>query len=757
MDPWLLSWSSPFQTHGYEPVPLGNGTFGGLLDLSGVTMDLWSSQVGVIPTGSGDAIKLPMAFLRTRAFFQTPHFGKTGFWLGSTGIFGPDPRYLNDPSMPPIVQSYDNRQTLDLRAGVARTSGTLYPGSQAAWENNLAPERVVPFRTEVAFLKDSPELGLRITTTAENRILFAPEPILRERLRLGSEGKGIHRLGNAIDCDLLLEQTLGEVRAEDGRIVFEILPRGATPFRMFIESPGTRLTTFQGHPAFEAVGRAFFRVSLVLDGSCRPAAPPAPDAFFAEQRRRWDAFWSAGSVSIPDPLWQQRYHASQFQVAQSLGDGPTHPGGLSKPMLPYWTGCFHDTDTYFCRPLLESGRASQALRHLAFRHRTLPAARANARKIGRSGALYPWCCDPDGNGSTHDVPINGAIIACEAWHHFAYSRTPESLAYAADIVGQSLDNLADHLDLDSSPLRFREKPLMTFSETVSDTDPPEVRIALRAVADAWLNILQARGKDDLPRRLLAERILAELEIPRRPDGSFGKEEEPEYLRCPSITLGSFPLHHLEAGPALQAVFERELARILFVFAWLPHHASVVASQLKICEGSTSAAALLRQADAFYKPWHAMDEWENRRSVRAAVFVTGAGGFCTAIHHLLLAETADRVWTLFPGTPAEWGDVQFVNLHTRAGWKISARRAAGKTTEFHATPTHPQSDPEFHVEIPNPSEQLWQQWQASCGARRAGTSLFLRLSARTTVPASADSEPWHATKAVQPTDVKGGGA
>jgi hypothetical protein len=43
-------------------------------------------------------------------------------------------------------------------------------------------------------------------------------------------------------------------------------------------------------------------------------------------------------------------------------------------MLPYWYGPFHDTDTYFCRPLLEAGHFEQAACNLSFRHRTLARA-----------------------------------------------------------------------------------------------------------------------------------------------------------------------------------------------------------------------------------------------------------------------------------------------------------------------------------------------------------------------------------------------
>jgi hypothetical protein len=167
--------------------------------------------------------------------------------------------------------------------------------------------------------------------------------------------------------------------------------------------------------------------------------------------------------------------------------------------------------------------------------------------------------------------------------------------------------------------------------------------------------------------------------------------DPEYMRCPSVTLGSFPLHVWPDELNLSKSLEKELAKIVFVFAWLPHQLSATASMAGSREGAASGAGILRLADAFYRQWHAVDEWENRRTGRADHFVTGAGGFATAIHHLLLAETKQGVWELFPGTPREWQDVAFEGLITRNGWRVSARLEKGKLVQVEAEPAHDSAD------------------------------------------------------------------
>lgn len=709
-DEWRLTWRSPFQTLAYEPIYLANGSFGGLLDLSGSTLDLWSSEIGAQNLADEDsAVLWPVTALRTAVYFRNDHYRAAQTWVGASGIHCVDPRYTSTDGIPHIPQVYECRQELDLRTGVATTAGSLYLGSEAALVAGQAPERVIPFETRVIFLKDSRLLGIEVTAADDTEILVAPDIVPDEHLTLGAADRGIARLGvDAIACDLRFRKTTTASAVTDGRLAFAVQPERGTPYVAIVSAPGTRATTLGNRPALLGRGRMFFTVEIRSGETDVAAAAEAPWTFAGlrtEQHGRWARFWAESDVKLPasERLWQQRYRTSLFYVAQSVGDGPTHPGGLSRPMFPYWHGCFHDTDTYFCRALLETGHFDEAGRHLSYRHRHLPVAREVAKRAGRSGALYPWQTDVRGQGGVHDVPINGAIIACEAWHHGRHHGRTEARIMAREILGETLDYLADHLDLAAEPLAFWPRPLMTFSETMVAEDPPEVRLALRAVAAAWLEAEDSPADSD--RIALARRILAELSLPER-DGHYaiGSADEPEYLRCPSVTLGSFPLHHLPADGRLARTFDEELARILLLFAWLPHHASVVASQLRRNDGPTSAAELLRQADAFFKPWHACDEWENRRSVRAAVFVTAAGGFCTAIHHMLVAETAADVWTVFPAAPTDWSEVAFRDLSTRAGWRISARLEGGALTSVSAAP-EPGAARSITLELPRSHPEL----------------------------------------------------
>jgi hypothetical protein len=695
-----LTWTSPYQTHEYEPLYLANGTFGGMLDLSGTNMDLWSAECGAASNTTGSDGRLwPVTAIRLQAFYRNSYWKQHNFWIGRTGIHCDDPSYLINPSMPHMPQVYGCRQELDLDAGLAMTGGTLYPGSQAALEAGLAPERAIPFESRLAFLKDSTLMGMEIVAAKETEILILPETLLEEVFAIRNSAKGITTLGNGMDCQLTLRKELLECKAEGDTIRFRIQPNGDAPYSVIVRCPDATIEHLAGQAGLLARGRAFCLVEILPEGKApHPEAPLDADSFFQEQARRWEAFWSMASVTLPESasLWRERYRTSLYYIAQSMTDGASQPVGMSKPMLPYWHGCFHDTDTYFARPMLETGHFAEARRHLDFRLRTLDSAKQAASRHNRSGALYPWQADPKGNGEIIDVPMNNAIIAVEAWHQFLHNRNEDDRQKAGAILAEVFRNLLDHVDLEASPMQPKPEPLMTFSEVMTATDPTEFRLALRAVAGAVVEV----GVADASLTQTAQRVLDELHLPEDRDGSiaFSTSQDPLYARVGSVTLGSFPLHCLAPEPGLRKAFDRELARQLFLFAWLPYQMSVVASQLQVNSGPTSAAALMRQADTFFKgPWHAFDEWENRRTARAAIFVTSAGGFCTALHHLLLAETAPGVWSLWPGVPDEWKELSFTGLHTRAGWRVSAVRKDGQTTNWQAEPVNKNATGEFQLD------------------------------------------------------------
>jgi len=711
----MLHWTSPQETHQYEPLYLANGTFGSLLNLTGTDLNLWSSRI-VSETGNRKAFdpSYPVTALRTQVYYQSPYFRKKGFMVSNAAILCDDPIYTSNPSMPHKATVYHCDQSLDLQSGLARTSGTLYLGSRSALEAGDSPERAIPFQTEVAFLKGSPLMSMRITAQPEGtKITFDPVIVLEETLQIRNSGNSILSFGNQLETDLHLEQKVLHQSTGRNSILVVKQARGSAPHSINISSPNGNIVELRGNPVIEGVDELEVIVEILPELDLREISRKEDFtthvSVLEENQSRWSAFWNKSAVSLPvsERVWQERYETSLFYVAQSLGDAPTHPVGLSQPMVPYWYGSFHDTDTYFCRPLLEAGHHEQAALNLKFRHRILNRACEVARSIGQEGAMYPWQVDPFGNGESEVVPLNQAIIACEAWHQFLYHGDEESLQLSGDIIEAVFANLQWMVDEENAVLHLKDTVIHTFSETIDTAHPAEAYMALRAVAEAYLDILEnGYSSQRAGLRERAVRVLREISIPLDGKDTYAivRGGDPEYLRCPSITLGAYPLRTVQPDARLRATFEKELSKIVSVFSWMPHQLSAVASRLELREGPGSAHALLQQSEIFYKTWHAFDEWENRRTLRAKIFVTAAGGFCSALHHMLLAETDLDTYTLFPGVPEDWTDVSFNNLHTMHGWRISAQRKDGKVISVSLDKSHPRARP-INIRIPSPSANL----------------------------------------------------
>ena len=699
VDPWLLAWESPYETHEYHPLYLATGRLGGQVDLSGVTMDLWSVETGGLNLDAdpSEDILWPVTAVRVQAYYR-----RSGdpVWAGRTGIHTGDSRYTSHPGMPHLPQVYGCRQTLDLAKGIATTRGTMAVCAYPAWAAG-AGSRVVPFESRIVALKDSTLMAFEIRSDPDVEICFSPEVVLEEQIHAEMSGKGILRWGTPFSCRVRTRQVLERMDERPDSTVYRMEPEGGVPFAVRVSAPGCRRAEVAGRSGFASAGRLTAYVQFEPGRDARfEAVPVSFHHACQEQERRWSEFWSASEVRLPlsEQLWQQRYHASLFQVAQSLGRGPAHPGGLTRPMVPYWFGCFHDTDTYFCRSMLASGHDSEVRPHLRYRHSILGRAREHAAERGLPGALYPWQSDLRGNGEVRNLPLAGAIIAVESAMHAAYSGTAEARELARAIVSDVLEYLLDFVDFTASPLALKPVRVATFSETMDDDSSPELLVGITGVARAYLELAGPAGA--LGSR--AGRVVAGLRPKRDAAGDgylLGGTAEPAYLRCPSLTLGSFPLESLEPDEALARTFDKELARVQFHFAWIPHHAAIVASRLRRSRGPAGAAAILRHADTFYRPWHAFDEWENRRTTRCGYYVTSSGGFALAIQHLLLAETARGVWRLFPAVTEDWRDASFRDLRIHAGWRVSAALVDGRVQSWSAVQVHPHARP-IVVELPD---------------------------------------------------------
>ncbi len=126
------------------------------------------------------------------------------------------------------------------------------------------------------------------------------------------------------------------------------------------------------------------------------------------QRSAWHALWQSDIVIAGDPRAQQVAHAQLYYLlASSTPDTAwaTGPCGLT---LCYAGHVFWDSDTWmFPALLLLHPRRAESI--LAFRERTLGAARDRARQHGYAGAMFPWESDPQ-NGSDQ-TPYSAHLLS----------------------------------------------------------------------------------------------------------------------------------------------------------------------------------------------------------------------------------------------------------------------------------------------------------------------------------------------------------
>jgi alpha,alpha-trehalose phosphorylase len=115
------------------------------------------------------------------------------------------------------------------------------------------------------------------------------------------------------------------------------------------------------------------------------------DGLLADQRASLDEFWEDADVEVEgDPEVQQAVRFALFHILQAGARAEQRPIPAKGLTGSGYNGhMFWDTET-FVLPVLTSTRPAAAADVLAWRHRTLPRARARAEELNLKGAAFPW-------------------------------------------------------------------------------------------------------------------------------------------------------------------------------------------------------------------------------------------------------------------------------------------------------------------------------------------------------------------------------
>jgi trehalose/maltose hydrolase-like predicted phosphorylase len=320
-----------------------------------------------------------------------------------------------------------HRRTLDLRRGLLVREWRL-----------RAEGRTTRLRTlRFASLDDRPLLGQALELVAEDW----SGPVTVEMVVDGdvTNGDGVrHLVGHRtrrVEGGMLLETrtadrgigvclaaatTLaagGPVTAEDEPGERTLVPRfgfEAAPGRAWRLDKLVTVVTGRDHP--DPAGRAAERLR-------RAAAAGLPEAL-RRSSAAWAGRWATADVEVTgdDDLQRNLRFALYHLIGSANPDDPhAAPGARSLTGEKYRGHVFWDTDT-FILPFFVHTHPRTARAMLAYRHHTLPAARAIAAAAGWRGAAYAWESADTGQDVTPAWYITSAgdrrpILTGEQEHH----------------------------------------------------------------------------------------------------------------------------------------------------------------------------------------------------------------------------------------------------------------------------------------------------------------------------------------------------
>jgi trehalose/maltose hydrolase-like predicted phosphorylase len=386
--------------------------------------------VVIPPLGIGASASY-RAGLYEEARDDVPRIAVVPAW-NAIGVFDGDRWIEMKPAPDTAVRSY--RQLVDMRTGVARTS--------YAWLNG---GRSTSVRVETFVSRDDPTLtALRLELT--------PQHAGRMRVRFGLLGPPPPRrlaLAKLKQADpawkpadiwypghMVVRSRRAKPESNRALLTMTSTPLGRTTelaqalaISWSVDLPeASTTTTASGDTALMEIafnaspGRtySFTQAGSIVssDDAQRPldratrgaeeARGRGFDRLAADNARAWMRRWDTDIEIEGSPELQRVVRSMLFYLLCSADSGTKlgiPPMGLSSG--GYYGHIFWDSDTWmFPSLLLTHPDIARSL--VAFRGRTLPAARENARANGFRGAMYPWEADERGEETTPRFAIQNA-------------------------------------------------------------------------------------------------------------------------------------------------------------------------------------------------------------------------------------------------------------------------------------------------------------------------------------------------------------
>jgi hypothetical protein len=214
--------------------------------------------------------------------------------------------------------------------------------------------------------------------------------------------------------------------------------------------------------------------SLVLaTRSAAAARATGYDGLAAANAGAWRRRWETDIEIDGDPGLQRVVRSMLFYLLSSADSGTSlgiPPMGLSSG--GYYGHVFWDSDTWMFPSLLFT-HPDVAHSLVAFRVRTLPAARANARANGYRGAMYPWEADERGRETTphfaaqnarSEIHVTGDVAMAQ-WQY--YLATGDSAWLAREgfpVLRETADFWVSRASYDRAADRYHIRNVVSVAE-----------------------------------------------------------------------------------------------------------------------------------------------------------------------------------------------------------------------------------------------------------------------------------------------------
>jgi trehalose/maltose hydrolase-like predicted phosphorylase len=338
--------------------------------------------------------------------------------------------------------------------------------------------------------------------------------------------------------------------------------------------------------AFDAAAGRTYRFTQMVSFATSATDARAPAAASREanasQARGWDDLaadnalawrrrWETDIEVHGDPELQRVVRSMLFYLLASAGEGTglgIPPMGLSSG--GYYGHIFWDSDTWMFPSLLVT-HPDVAHSLVAFRGRTLDAARANARANGYQGAMYPWEADERGRETTPhfavqnakmEIHVNGDVALAQ-WQY--YLATGDSAWLATDgypVIRETANFWVSRARRDSARDRYHIDSVVSVHEgLIGVSDDAYTNAVARKNLEIAVSASARIGKPADPR--WAE-VAAKLHLPYDSASEYYRT----YEGAPDSTLGavtpllSYPLGVPMSDRAKRAQLRQAVRRLL---------------------------------------------------------------------------------------------------------------------------------------------------------------------------------------------------